>query len=353
MTDSKKASLVARTIAFVLVTSSSTAFAQTAPAATDGAKEAAPAAAPQAPSAAPSPPAAPTDEAKAEARERYTRGLQFFQEGEYGLALLEFQRAYDLAPSVRILYNIAQVNLQLQKYARALDALERYQKEAGATAGAERMAEVERDIKNLQARTARIVLTSDLDGAEIAIDDVPFGKTPFEAPLRVDAGQRRVSASFQGRALTTRVVVLAGGDTSKLDLALKELATPKGPTVVIGPRLPGETDGKIQTRTWILWGVTGATAGASAVFGGLALSAANDNARLRGALDNGSTKELADTASRAKNLALVSTIFTGVAAVAGGVSIYFTVKDLSSKRPTTGALQIDVGPGSLGLRGKF
>jgi len=54
-----------------------------------------------------------------EASTRFKRGLQLFDEGDYALALVEFERAYQLAPNYRALYNIGLVNVQLGRYAEA------------------------------------------------------------------------------------------------------------------------------------------------------------------------------------------------------------------------------------------
>src|SRR5688500_5007200 len=85
-----------------------------------------PTAAPAAPATgAPAAPAtgAPADDAadpyKVEARQRYDRGIRLYAEGEFALAVIEFERAYTLVPDYRVLYNIGQVRIQLAQYARA------------------------------------------------------------------------------------------------------------------------------------------------------------------------------------------------------------------------------------------
>ncbi|MBV9946426.1 MAG: tetratricopeptide repeat protein, partial [Myxococcales bacterium] len=46
-------------------------------------------------------------QASEDASVHFKRGLQLFDEGDYTLALVEFNRAYQLAPNYRALYNIA------------------------------------------------------------------------------------------------------------------------------------------------------------------------------------------------------------------------------------------------------
>src|SRR5687768_4278200 len=84
------------------------------------------------PTAAPAAPAtgAPADDAadpyKVEARQRYDRGIRLYAEGEFALAVIEFERAYTLVPDYRVLYNIGQVRIQLAQYARARKSLDQY-----------------------------------------------------------------------------------------------------------------------------------------------------------------------------------------------------------------------------------
>ena len=71
-------------------------------------------------------PAPEASEQRKEVEARYKRALELFNDGSYDAARLELKRAYELAPTYRILYNIALVNVELNDYAGALDAFERY-----------------------------------------------------------------------------------------------------------------------------------------------------------------------------------------------------------------------------------
>ncbi|RYE85226.1 MAG: hypothetical protein EOO75_17190, partial [Myxococcales bacterium] len=90
---------------------------------------------------APRPAHAAPNEAQEEGRQRFKRGVEFFKEGDYNAALVEFRRAYEVAPSYRILYNLGQTSYELQDYAGALTAFTRYLKEGGAEVDAARRAE--------------------------------------------------------------------------------------------------------------------------------------------------------------------------------------------------------------------
>jgi Tfp pilus assembly protein PilF len=75
-------------------------------------------AAAQSPPAAGAQPAHGDESKRDEARQRYQRGLQLFNEGNYEAARVEFERAYQLSPSYKILYNIGLCYEQLGDYVR-------------------------------------------------------------------------------------------------------------------------------------------------------------------------------------------------------------------------------------------
>jgi tetratricopeptide (TPR) repeat protein len=60
--------------------------------------------------------------ARKEASERFRRGVKLYRDADYVAALVEFKRAYELAPNFRVLYNLGQTSRQLKDYAAALDA---------------------------------------------------------------------------------------------------------------------------------------------------------------------------------------------------------------------------------------
>src|SRR4051794_8980920 len=62
----------------------------------------------------------------AEARERFRKGLQLNKAGKIDDALVEFQKAYDLSPNWKLLYNIGQCSKHLGDAVRSLRAFEQY-----------------------------------------------------------------------------------------------------------------------------------------------------------------------------------------------------------------------------------
>lgn len=308
-----------------------------------------------------------------EASNRYKKGIELYGEGDYRAALIEFKRAYELAPNPAVLYNMGQVYFQLQDYVGALSALEQYLSEGGKTVPAARRAEVQRDIEKLRSRIAKVEITVNATDAEVSVDDVLVGRTPLAKPVLVSAGRRKITVSKPGLAPVSKVVEVAGADSIRVSLELNE-PTGNGPTPTPAPPVggePGPTPGpanpnetapppsggaKLDTESssapTIGWVLTAGLAAGAATCGILALGASGDLQTLRD--EAGSTRdELDDAQSKTQTLALVTDVLGAAAVVAGGVSLYLTLSspsgsDASDAAPKEGAT-LRVRPTGSGL----
>ncbi len=329
--------------------------------------------------------AEPTKEAREEAASRFRKGFELYKEGDFQAALIEFRRAYELAPNYNVLYNIGQVYYQLQDYANALNAFEKYLSDGKDQIQAKRKEEVQRDIDKLRARIANIEVTTNVPDVEITLDDVPVGKTPLAKPLVVSAGRHKIGASKEGFKSITKVLEVAGADSLKLPLTLAEdkvtvVAPPTASTSSEPPPPPPPTASASaappppppRSIPWVGWAITGATGAGTLITGVLALAAANDLKEKREG--PGQTKpDLDAAASKVGTLALVSDILLGATVVAGGISLYLTVAGGSSdasepagdeaappgsgeppktqaKKPT---VRIGLNPGGVSVFGSF
>lgn len=295
------------------------------------------------------PASAPAQKNLDEAVVRYKRALDLFNDGSFDAALLEFRRAYELAPNYRVLYNIALVNVQLNDYAAALGAFEQYLKDGGAEVPAARTEEVKREIARLSPRVATLDVTTDVPGADLSVDDLPIGKTPLTHPVRINAGRRRISVAADGHIPQARVVEAAGGDAIQLKFDMNEphqAATPTAPAPIEAPPTPREES---RHFPWIAWSVTGALAAGTAVTGVLALKAHSDQDDTKHRL-GASPSELDSARSKTQHFALASDILLGATVVMGGISIYLTAR--SPGHPATSdQAKLTVLPG--GVRAQF
>lgn len=130
--------------------------------------------------------------AGADAYASWERGKKFFKEGDYVAAMVQFKRAYEIAPNYQVLYNIGQTARELKNYSEGLRALEKYLAEGGAEIDPERRKNVEGWVADLKEKVASVTITTNVEGVEIAVDDVVVGKTPLAEAVVMDAGRRKV-----------------------------------------------------------------------------------------------------------------------------------------------------------------
>jgi len=304
----------------------------------------APAAAPSTAAAAP-----PSAEVLKEAGERYARGLSLYGDGEFLLALVEFERAYQLSNNYKVLYNIGQVRIQLGRYAKAKEALEDYLKAGGSNLSAERTQAVNKDLATLAERTASLNIVTHEDGADISLDGKVIGTSPLTAPLIVDAGEHNLVLHKSGFYDSAQSVTLAGHDQVELTVELKPIPVATQAKINDG-RPPPAPAKHSNTAMWATWGATGALAVTAGVFGAYGISKANELESLRG--QNGVTRSELDSAqSRAKTMLVIADVTAGLAVVTGGVALYLTLSRPSEK-PSTG-VALGIAPNGLRLRGSF
>jgi len=282
-----------------------------------------------------------------EAGKHFQRGVSLYTEADYRAALVEFKRAYEIAPNAAVLYNIGQTHYQLQNYAAALSTLERYLTEAGAAAP--HRAEVEQTMETLKARVGKVEVTTNLPDCEITIDDELVGKTPLAQPVLVSIGRRKVTAMHDGRPPETRFVEVAAGDTVKMALNLTEPergGQPVGPTSVPSTTTPVQSGPSttLLTAGWITTGVLGAGA---ITMGVLALSASSDLKNAHGTYPT-NHDDLSKKASRVTTFSAIADVAGVAAIVVGGVTLYFTLS-----RSRIGDVKVGVAPRGVSLQGTF
>lgn len=265
-------------------------------------------------------PSESTEPAALEAREHHRRGVELYDEGDLRLALVEFERAYAIGRSYKVLFNIGQVQFQLMSYAKARFAFEQYLALGGDRLEARRRADVERDLGILRLRTATLTIRVNVPDAEISINDAPASSTLERAV--VDAGTLRVKVSHPGYGTVVRDVSLAGGDTQTVDVTLVRTK----PDVVVTNTtkgLPGHV-----VAAWIVGGVlTAGTVGTAIA----AKAASSDYERQREAPISGAPTEARVSLERQRDLVrglAMTTDVLGISTlIAGGLALYFTLRE--------------------------
>lgn len=223
-------------------------------------------------------PSARADDVSEEARVHFLRAVQLFKDADFTSALIEFNRAYAISPSYRVKYNIGYTCLELRDYPCALRAFQRYLSEGGAEVPADRLAKVEADIQRLRALVARLTILVNVPGAEVWVDDVLVGTSPLADDVLVSAGRRKVTVSLLPRPTVTRIVEVASGESSIVNVTLAEAAPLVSPAPAATTRDSNVTAEPERSKVPLFLGIglTTALAGATATFGILTLSAKSD-----------------------------------------------------------------------------
>ena len=219
-------------------------------------------------------------DALAHAIARFEQGQKLYAERDFAGALVEFRKAYELAPSYRLLYNIGQVCLQMHDYPCAQQSRERYLADGGSDIAPARRAAVEQELLDLKQRIGHLDLQVDVAGAEVSVDDVFVGVTPLAGPIAVSAGRHRTTVAAAGHVPVTRTVEVAGQDTARVSVVLAATSGPEGPrdvTTVAAPSTEVRLRGSpMTTYSWIGYVAGGALAAGAAATGIVALNAGSD-----------------------------------------------------------------------------
>lgn len=304
----------------------------------------------------------PDNTARNEARVRFSRGVELFSEGDAAGALAEFLKAYSIQPHFQVLYNIAKVHDQLNDYASALDAFERYLNDGGNALSLGRRDEVVKEIERLQRRVATLQIVTEPAGATLSVDDTPqTARTP--TTVRVSAGRRRVTVSREGYFPSTVNIDIAGQETRKIQISLVEReARPAPPPAVSSapivlpppvpvasvvvkdppPKSPG-----ISTGATVSWVLTGAMFTGAVVTGALALGAKAERDDQRNTL-GASPSDIRSSNDRARTLAITSDALSATTVILGGLSVYLTLRPT---RESSSALVLT--PGHISWASQF
>jgi len=243
------------------------------------------------------------------ARKHYTRAIEHYDAGARADALREFRSAYALMGDARLLFNIGQLELELEEHARALRSLEQFLRDAQGSITAERRADVLRQLEALAEHTA----------AHTTVSVVP-------AP---DAGAR------------------APGGTAAVAAIEMSKARPRGEPASRDPGMP-----PLATATWISSGVLGLGALGTAA---ATLLASRRNSELRST--SSAPGEAPNARSRldrqrelVQRLALATDVLALAALGSAGLGLYFTLTGDSSD---ASRVSVELGGGSLRVMGSF
>ncbi|MFO0630194.1 MAG: hypothetical protein U0325_31845 [Polyangiales bacterium] len=130
--------------------------------------------------------------AVAEARDRFNRGIELYDDGNYEAAMAEFLRAYELTQNPEVLFNISATHERSGHFVEALDAMLDYERRAPS--GLRRVAPRRHRLgARAPPRAGTIVVRFDAEGLDVRVDGLQRPATEARTGLRVPAGRHRVA----------------------------------------------------------------------------------------------------------------------------------------------------------------
>lgn len=183
------------------------------------------------------PAALAADPPRAEARERFARGLELFNQGDGGGALAEFKEAYELAPHPLVLFNLGLVYVSLKRPVAAVDTFDQLLSAPGDLSQ-ERLARAKQERQAQAKRIGTLEVSCNAAHASVEVDGLPRGNLKGTTSLRVSSGPHLISVSARGHLPQRQEISVAGGSSARLDFTL-EASEARPALLAIKTRLPG------------------------------------------------------------------------------------------------------------------
>jgi PEGA domain len=284
-----------------------------------------------------------------DAKAHFKSGTDLYDENNFRGALVEFQRAYELAPSYKILYNIGQVDMELQDYAGALVAYRRYLREGGADVPPARVGQVKEELEKLSHRVGRIVVQT-APGAEVLVDDIRVGFAPLPEPATVNTGRHQVTVHVTGHEADSRVIDIAGQQDVTVAIDNDLVAPGGGATGAANPQPTEPAGPPSRTAMITAWTFTGVFGVATTVTGIIALSDASTLSNLRNTFPT-SKSDLDSQRSKVTTAAALTDAFGAATLVSAGLAVYLTISH--HRAVANEKLSFGVAPGGAFVAGRF
>jgi tetratricopeptide (TPR) repeat protein len=273
--------------------------------------------------------ARPLSAAEPEARELYEQGAQAYREARYEAAIDLFLRSHRLEPHPELNYDLGRAYEGAGDLSRAIASFREYLR---LEPDAKDRAVIEARVKNLEQRLSaaqpRVSVTSNPEGATVAIDDRVVGTTPYAGSI--SPGAHRVDVRRAGHLPVSRAVKLGEGQQTELHLDLQPIAPS---TASAAPPAEPERGVKVSLPAWIALGVGVGALGTALGFE-LARKSSEDDAK--GARTQLGHQESYRVAERNRDWARLFLGIGAAATVTSGVLVYLDLSSERSAGPTVG-----------------
>ena len=134
-------------------------------------------------------------EQKDRAAAHYKLGVELASKRKFRAALDEFREAYRVLPRYHVLFNIGELERELDHPAEALNAYRAFLQQGGRHVTAEQRGVVEEHLGELAARVADVNILVEGGAADLALDGKPLPRAPLDGPLAMLPGRHVLRAT--------------------------------------------------------------------------------------------------------------------------------------------------------------
>jgi len=317
---------------------------------------------------------APSADDNTRVRALFRKGVAAFTSGKNDEAAKILREAWSIRKTYDVAAALAQAELSLKDYREAAEHLDFCLSHFAPIESEQTLQQIKGAFADVKTHVAALKITVDHEGAEVHVDDRNLGASPLEASAFVDPGVHTLVARLGGDQVTQTVQADAGKEypvTMKFGAAK---AVQAGARVTPpGSQAANTTDGERSTVPVIVGGAVFVVGVASAIGFKVAAGSEGDKVStfaekngLSGcgngtalATDCAAQHDAAKSKDRDNNLALVSVLVAGTAAIA--VPVYWFWPRQSAANASARKSQLLVGGapnphgdgGSVWLSGNF
>jgi tetratricopeptide (TPR) repeat protein len=291
------------------------------------------------------------------AQNHFQRGVALYEEQDYDGALAEFARAHELVPNYRVLYNMAQTQVERHDYVDAVRLFAEYLDQGGSEIPPARRQAAERERTSLLERIATVQIESNVGGAELWVDGRSRGAVPSSHALQLNSGMAELRLEKPGYEAMSRELTLVGGDSVVVEMNLEPTSPPaRRPRSVDTERVDRpDHDRGSNSGLWLSVGTTALLAGAATTFAVLAARSDSELDReLRQYQED--TGSLDDARSRVRTYAALADTFGAASVVGLGAVLYFALSgsdEEAAPADRAGGVHVWIAGSGLGLRKDF
>jgi len=297
---------------------------------------------------------------EAAAKEKFSEAMDMMRAKRFSEACLLFEQSLELHAALPTQFRLAECFEQVGRLASAWETFDLVAKAADEAGNARQRDFARTKADALAPRVSKVVImidpaTRDLEGLQLAQDDVPIPPSQWNEPQRVDPGSHRFTATAPDHDDWVQEVGVEG-EAQLITVEIPPLeatAAPAPPEPE--PEPPPEDEGSfitLPTLGLIIGGVGVAALGTGVVLGVVAKSSYDDS--LEYCTDGFCSQEGLDQQGDAVTLGTAGTVvfFVGAAAIVGGAALWFFAPDEEAAADEV-ALRLGVTPGGAVLRGIF